>query len=174
MVSCLALILGIFIFQAPAVAKGPGKKAVPWLSPEEAQARLLLAEKPLLIDVYTSWCQYCKLMDASIWRHDSVVAYVAEHFIPIKFDAETKTAVQWQGTAYQYQPRFKVHQLAVHWLAGNMVYPSTVWQSPGGQAQIVPGALPLREVEALLKYHGSGSAKRQSFEAFRQTFSATW
>ncbi len=163
-----------FVSQVQAQSSSKHKKGVAWLSPQAAQARLQVAQKPLLIDVYTTWCQYCRLMDATIWRHDSVAAYVAEYFIAIKFDAESKVPVSWQGTEYLYQPRFKVHQLAVNWLQGNMVYPSTVLVPPEGAAQVIPGALKVAEVETLLKYYGSGAYLQTRFEDFKQAFFPSW
>lgn len=174
MVSCLAVLMVFFVSQVQAQGGSKQKKSVAWLSPQAAQARLQVAQKPLLIDVYTTWCQYCRLMDATIWRHDSVAAYVGQHFIAIKFDAESKAPVSWQGTEYVYQPRFKVHQLAVNWLQGNMVYPSTVLVPPEGDAQVIPGALKIAEVEALLKYYGSGAYLQTRFEDFKQAFIPSW
>jgi thioredoxin-related protein len=174
MVSCVAVLSLFFVSLVQAQAGSKQKKGVAWLSPQAAQARLQVAPKPLLIDVYTTWCQYCRLMDATTWRHDSVAAYVAEHFIAIKFDAESKLPVSWQGSEYVYQPRFKVHQLAVSWLQGNMVYPSTVLVPPQGSPQVIPGALQVREAETLLKYYGSGAYLQQRFEDFRQGFSPNW
>ena len=36
---------------------------IQWLSIEEAQARTKKEPRPLMVDVYTSWCGPCKMLD---------------------------------------------------------------------------------------------------------------
>lgn len=151
-----------------------GKKGVQW-QPVSAVARQLPPNgQPVLVDVYTDWCTYCKLMDATTWQHDSVVAYVQANFLPIKLNAESKDSLLWEGQAYAYLPRFKVHQLAVKLLRGNMVYPSTVIIPAQGDWQVIPGAIKAKDLELVLKYYGSRSNERMDFEHFQRQFRGQW
>jgi thioredoxin 1 len=37
--------------------------------------------------VYTTWCTYCRQMDANVFSQPQVGGYQNEHFINLKFDA---------------------------------------------------------------------------------------
>jgi hypothetical protein len=54
------------------------------------RARRLAAEenKMLLVDFYTDWCSWCRVMDTTTFRDSAVAAFVNEHFVPLSIDAE--------------------------------------------------------------------------------------
>lgn len=54
----------------------------------EARARAAEERKMLLVDFYTDWCSWCRVMDTTTFRDSAVAAYVNEHFIPLSIDAE--------------------------------------------------------------------------------------
>lgn len=149
--------------------------AVQWAPAEElAKYAFKLSDKPILLDVYTDWCHYCKLMDATTWRHNELAAYVNEYFYPVKLNAETKDSLRWNGKVFAYVPRYKVHMLAAELLKGNMVYPSTVIIAPNGDIQVLRGALKAAELQLALTYYGSGNYRHQDFEQYMRSFSRTW
>ena len=131
-------------------------------------------DKPILVEVYTNWCHYCKLMDGTTWRHTELANYVNENFYAVKLNAEAKDSLIWNGKQFYYSPRYKVNMLAAALLKGNMVYPSTVIISPDGDVQVLRGALKAAELQLALTYYGSGSYRRQDFEAYMRGFSRTW
>lgn len=47
-------------------------------------------DKPILVDVYTDWCRPCKKMDTLTFGDPKVSAYLNEHFINAKWNAEKK------------------------------------------------------------------------------------
>lgn len=51
---------------------------------EQAQA----SEKLVFIDFFTTWCGPCKKLDQVTWKDAEVVAWLAEHTVPLKLDAE--------------------------------------------------------------------------------------
>jgi uncharacterized protein YyaL (SSP411 family) len=44
--------------------------------------------KMALIDCYTDWCKWCKVMDDSTFKDSAVMALMSEYFVPIKFNPE--------------------------------------------------------------------------------------
>jgi thioredoxin-related protein len=49
--------------------------------------------KFLLVDVYTTWCGWCKRMDQSVYVHPRVQELLTAQFVPIKLNAESETVV---------------------------------------------------------------------------------
>ena len=58
------------------------------LTYEEAATQAEAAEKIVLIDFFTTWCLPCKEMDRTTFQDPEVAAWLAEHAIALKVDAE--------------------------------------------------------------------------------------
>jgi len=55
---------------------------------EGARSLAATEHKMLLVDFYTDWCTWCRVMDTTTFRDSAVEAYINEHFIPLSIDAE--------------------------------------------------------------------------------------
>lgn len=112
----------------------PSKDTIPtekvnWLTWEEAVVLNKKNPKKIFIDVYTDWCGWCKKMDASTFQDPKVVDYLKENFYAVKFDAEQKKSIDFNGTTFKFVPQKRrgVHMLAAALLDGKMSYPSVVY-----------------------------------------------
>ncbi len=171
----VVVVIGIFF--AFGSAKGEYKESksnVAWQKPDSIEAMMLAEGRPVIVDVYTDWCYYCKVMDATTWRNDSVVNYLHQNFYAAKLDAETKETVKWFGREYAYKPQYKLNTLAIELLRGNIVYPSTVIIPQKGEWQVIPGAMKPSEIELVLKYFGSRANEKMDFGEFQKHFRSRW
>jgi thioredoxin-related protein len=86
--------LGILLFSSAFVLLPLPSRAqeVRWRS-DYNQARKEAQEKnrPLLLDIGTENCFWCRKLDGTTFRHPSVVALLNERFIPLKVDGEKQT-----------------------------------------------------------------------------------
>jgi len=107
------------------------------------------ANKPVLVDVYTDWCTWCKRMDADVYTKPEVKQYIAEHFVTVKLNAEYTTQAKYEGKAYTSRTlaeRFRVNG-----------YPTTIFlKSDGTHIANVPGYIPADRFLLLLRYIGEG------------------
>lgn len=149
-------------------------QTIPWMSPLHAETSWNDEKKPILVDVYTDWCHYCKVMDNTTWSNPRIADYIAKYFYPIKFNAESKEPVSWMGKSYEYKNTYKVHMLAAEWLQGNMVYPSTVLIPPDGEPVVIPGVLSVKDIEPMLKYFGERHYLTTEWKAFQKAYKSTW
>lgn len=103
---------------------------ITWHTFEEAVELNKTNPKKFLVDVYTDWCGWCKVMDKKTFTDDKVKAYVNEHFYAVKLDAEQKEAINFNDNKFEYianAGRRGIHTLAYSLLDGKMSYPSIVY-----------------------------------------------
>lgn len=174
MVKVINLIIFSIIFNPSIAQSKKSGSTIHWLSPNEVQEYLTKEDKPLIIDIFTDWCQYCKLMDKTTWKTKEVSDYITNHFYPVKFNAESKDEINWLGQTFVYKQAYKVHMLAVLWLKGNMVYPSTVIIPKDGESIVLPGMLSPKDLEPVLKYFGEGFYKTTQWENFKNSYKLSW
>ena len=153
---------------------GDKKNGVVWMTPEQMESAFAENKKPIIIDVYTDWCHYCRVMDKTTWQNDSVAAYLGSNYYTVKINAENQAPYVWQGTSYKYEPKYKVNMLAVKLLGGNMVYPSLVIIPLKGEPEVLKGAFSAKELEMILKYYGDRTNETKSPEEFMKGFSGKW
>jgi len=112
-----------------------------WLTLDQAtKASKENPSKPILLNVYTSWCGYCKKLDKETFVDATVVKYVNENYIPVKFNAETKEMVSFLGINYTYIAGARANYLAYVLTQGRLSYPATVvLNSKGDSEKIVLG-----------------------------------
>ena len=90
--SILILTACLFVFSFAKV-RPTAKEKINWLSIEEVNQKLKTQPKPVLIDLFTNWCYWCKVMDKKTYNSSKVIAYVNEHFYAVKVNAETKKTI---------------------------------------------------------------------------------
>jgi len=100
-----------------------------WLTFEQAAKMKNKGSKKYLVDVYTDWCGWCKVMDKKTFTDPEIQAYLKENFHIIKFNAEQKGAIDFKGKKYEWVPvgRKGVNQLAMELLGSRLSYPTLVY-----------------------------------------------
>ena len=153
----------------------PYKEKIVWLSLSELQTAYAMQRRPIIIDVYTSWCGWCKVMDKETYTNEKVISYINKNFYAVKFNAESTDTVSFASKKYGYNPGYNANDLAVYLLGGRMGYPTTVLLSSiNAQPAPLAGFLKPSELEPPLKYFGEGSYKKQDFPEFMKGFAGTW
>lgn len=153
----------------------PEKEKIQWMTVAEMQMAYQKEPKPILVDLYTDWCGWCKVMDKQTYQNDAVVSYINKNYYAVKLNAESKSKLEWDGKTYTYNSRYRANDLAVYLAQGNMSYPTTVLlPSINAQPAPLPGFFKPAELESPLKYFGEGGYKNHSFPEFLKTFSASW
>lgn len=151
------------------------KEQINWLSMEEMQLAFKKEPRPLLVDLYTSWCGWCKEMDRTTYQNAKVVAYINQHYYAVKFDAESKKDVLFNNKLFSFNKEYKANELAMHLSFGQMEYPTTVFlTSPGASPAPLPGYLKPKELEAPLKYFAEADMAKESFVDFNKGFKNAW
>ena len=142
-----------------------------WMTWEEAVKANKKTGKKIFIDFYTDWCGWCKKMDASTFADPDVAKYVNENFYPVKFNAEQKEDVVFNGTtfSFQNQGRRGAHALAVELLDGRLGYPSYVYLTPTFERILIsPGYKPVSDMKKELQFVAEDHYTSTSWEEYKK------
>ena len=144
---------------------------VEWLTFEEAIALHNENPKKLLIDLYTNWCGWCKVMDRETYSNARLSAYINENFYPVKFNAEQKEAVVFDGHTFNFIPsgRRGVHELAAALTRNKLSYPTTVFMDEELQIiQPIAGYLKPNQMEPILNFIGGDYYKSVPWAGYKK------
>lgn len=169
----------LFLLNTTSSAQNPDGSRVNWMTIEEAEKASKEQPRPVLMDFYTDWCGWCKRMMATTYADENVAAYINRNFYPVKFDAEGKDTVMFQGKKYSpvsNAPR-TTHPLAAELLQGNMMYPTTLFMNNYNADKpefafklLVPGYLDQKKLEPFLVYTLENVYRTTQAEEFNKTF----
>ena len=100
-----------------------------WIDMKTAASLANTEKKMYFVDVYTDWCGWCKVMDKKTFTDPQVIKVLSEKYHVVKFDAEQKDAIVFNGQTFEWQAagRNGVNMLAYALLQGQLSYPSYVF-----------------------------------------------
>ena len=132
-----------------------------WFGFEEGLAKAEAEGKDIIIDFYTDWCKWCKVMDDSTFSEPEVIQFIGENFVPIRIKADDN----------QKQVEFQNHTLTLHQLTsafGIKGFPSYGFLNENAKIiTVVPGYIKKDMFINILKYiHLKCYEMHISFEDF--------
>jgi len=100
-----------------------------WMTMEEASKLKNKEGKKFLVDVYTDWCGWCKIMDKKTFTDPAVQKYLNENFHLVKFNAEQHDPINYRGNKYEWAPLGKngINKLAFEIIGTSLSYPTLVY-----------------------------------------------
>lgn len=147
---------------------------VNWITFGEAYKQCKLRPRPILIDVYTTWCGPCKMMSAQTFNHPQIAKYINENFYAVKFDAESKDSVKFDKYVFvssdPSNPKAP-HQFAASILDNQLAYPSIVFLNNQIQRiDILKGFMPPAQFDAIVHYYGSGDYQTTKWTDYQKKY----
>ena len=132
-----------------------------WMTMNEALAAQQENPKKIVMDVYTTWCGPCKLMDRNTFSNNDVINYINDNYYAVKFNAEGTEEITFEDFTYtnpNYQEGRKGRN-TTHFFADALKlqgYPSMVFfKSDGSLIQAIPGYKTPSQLEIYLKMIGT-------------------
>ena len=152
-----------------------------WLSMDEALAKQKEIPKKIMIDMYTTWCGPCKMLDRNTFSNPKLAEYVNANYYAVKFNAEGNESLQFNGqplTNPNYDPakarrRNSQHQLAQYF--GVTAYPTIVFLGENAAFLApIPGYKSPEQLELYLKLFATDTYKtinsQEAFNTYYKSF----
>lgn len=133
------------------------EQKINWMTLDQALAAQSQEPRKIMMDVYTTWCGPCKMLDANTFQNPDVVDYVNQNYYAVKFNAEGKEVVKYKNLEFT-NPQFDPSRLgrnAQHELAQALkitAYPTIVFFNENGDTLLpLPGYKTPSQLELYLK-----------------------
>lgn len=108
--AAVLLSFGFTLLTAPVArpqepTRAPGKRIdkpaesgkVSWLAFDAAAERAKKENKHMIVDVYTTWCGWCKVMERQTYGNAAVANYLTENFVLAKVNGESSAELHYKG-----------------------------------------------------------------------------
>lgn len=148
-----------------------------WYTMQEAIALNKKTPKKILVDVFTDWCGWCKVMDKNTFQHSTIAAIVEKYFYAVKFNAEKGDSVVYKGTTYKLNI---INNRGYHDFTGVLMngqssgYPTICYMDEDlNVIQSISGYQTADQIEPILEFFGSNSYKTTDWETFTKGFKST-
>lgn len=140
-----------------------GGEELTWHSFDEALQLAMDEEKPFMVDFYTDWCHWCKVMDKKTFRDEDVAGILDSDFVVSRIHAEdSKATVHYRGTTYT-----NIEFTRAMRISG---FPSLAFfDSEGQPITIIPGFVEPDLFRHILAYVRDGCYKQKmTFQEFME------
>jgi thioredoxin-related protein len=117
--------------------------------------------KPFMVDFYTDWCHWCKVMDEKTFRDQTVAGILEEDFVLSRIHADNgKESVEYRGTTYTNMDFTRAMRVSG--------FPSLAFfDSEGEPITVIPGFIEADIFQYILAYIRDGCYKQKmSFQEF--------
>ena len=173
-VSILFLALGsVCLLGQPAKVLESHSGPVNWLTFEEAVELSKKEKKLIFIDVYTTWCGPCKMMDKHTFSDSSVARILNTNFYPVKLNAEQREDISFMGDTFKFVANGAsgYNQLAAALLNNKLQYPSFVFMNEELKIiQVISGFHQPPQFHPIVQFIGEGHFKKMKWDAWQSVY----
>jgi thioredoxin-related protein len=156
-----------------AVHAGPVK----WLTFEQAVELSKKEKKLIFIDVFTTWCGPCKMMDRNTFADPQVASILNNNFYPVKLNAEQRENISFDGKIFKFiaNGASGYHELAAALLNNKLQYPTFVFMTEDLKImQAIPGYHQAPEFHKIIQFIGEGHFKKMKWEEWQAVYKSPY
>jgi thioredoxin-related protein len=111
--------------------------------------------KNMLVDFYTDWCHWCKVMDEKTFNDKNISAKLNDRFISVRLNAESSSeSVKFKGQTFTNMELTRAFRVTG--------FPSLAFISPQQEViTVIPGYIPAEQFGYILDYIDKECYKKQ-------------
>lgn len=146
-----------------------GGDGIKWMSWDEAVALNKLKPKKIIVDVYTNWCGWCKVMDRETFTKPDIIQYVNDNYYAVKLNAEQKEDIIFDGKTFSFVASGNggYHSFAATLLDNNMGYPTLVYLTERFERVVIsPGFKKPDQLMKELKFTGENAYAKMTWDEY--------
>ena len=160
-------------------------QSINWVTMDEALTLQKKAPKKIMIDMYTSWCGPCKMLDKNTFTNKDLISFVNTYYYAVKFNAEGNETVNYKEQVFanpNYDPAKAKRRNSQHQMTqflGVSAYPTIVFL--GLEAELIapiPGYQTAQKLELYLRLFKDETYKKvntqEAFNAYYKSFTPTF
>lgn len=139
------------------------------MSIEEAIKASESSPRKILMDVYTDWCGWCKVMDRETFSDSSVAAYISKNYYAVKLNAETQPEFTYKGQTFRLLSANgrSMNEFVLAITNNQPSYPSIAYFDEGGNLlTVIPGFKKPNDLLPIIQYLGEDKFKTMKFDEY--------
>ncbi len=146
----------LFLFLLTAFSKAQNLK---WHKFDDGLALAKKQNKYLLVDFYTDWCKWCKVMDERTYSDKDVQKTLNKYFVTVRLNPEKDGKVHYKGKEYTNREFTQA--------ASVRGYPSTgLFNSKGEFITLITGYIDIPKFHDMVEYLNKGLYTKLRFEDY--------
>lgn len=130
-------------------------KYAEWISFDKGLEKAKVDKKNIIVDFYTDWCHWCKVMDEKTFKEPGINQKLVERFVTVRLNAEDGS----QTASYKGKTYSNIELTQAFGVRG---FPSLLFMDMNGEIiTIVPGYVPAETFLYILDYIDQECYKKQ-------------
>ena len=133
-----------------------------WHQWDEGVASAQSGNKKMVVDVFTTWCGWCKRMDRQVYGNQTVQEILAAYYVPVKLNGESQSILSFEGNKITEQDLSKKFNVSG--------YPTTLFFDENRELIVsVPGFVDTKRFINILNFIASNSYQRMTFKQYESS-----
>ena len=95
-------LLALILIATIGVSDIKAQPSLQWYSIDQVEQVAKKERKKILIEVFTQWSDGFRQLERNSLNQQQIVSYLKDKFLTVKFDAETRTDVNYRSRTYKY------------------------------------------------------------------------
>ena len=143
----------------------PKATELQWTNLETAVAKGAEHKKPVMVDVYTDWCGWCKKMDKEVFADPAVSEVLGKHFALAKVNGESRETFTFKGE--------KTDGVGIARGFGVRGYPAIIFlDSDGDMLTMIPGFVNAEKFLPIVLFIGTREFEKMEWPAYLAKYEA--
>lgn len=148
------------------------QESLQWFTIDQVEQFAKKTHKKVLIEVFTNWSDGFWQLERNALNQQQIINYLNERFLTVKFDAETRSDVNFRSKTYHFVSQSGVgfNELASELLQGQMVYPTLVFLDENmNLIQTIQYRSP-EQFEMIITYFGDDNHKKMPWNKYEKNY----